>query len=136
MLHPPHEDCNYETCKQVDISPILTIIIVMVSQNLPFKLVYAPVVREHLEAIEGKYYSLIRDTIETQLRFEPDVETRNRKPLKRTRVSGGHWEIRFGPHNRFRVFYEVSREYSEVYILAVGEKEGNRLFIGGKEVEL
>jgi hypothetical protein len=34
-------------------------------------------------AIDAKYYMLIRSTIEARLAFEPDVETRNRKPLKR-----------------------------------------------------
>jgi hypothetical protein len=92
-------------------------------------------VRGHLEAIERKYYQLIRKTIETQLRFGPDVEAGNRKPLKRSITAGGDWEIRFGPKNRFRVFYEVNQERDEVHILAIGVKVGNRLFIGGKEVQ-
>jgi len=100
-----------------------------------FKLVYAPVVHEQLKAIQLKYYSLIRSTIEKQLQFQPDVETRNRKPLKRAIAPGGDWEIRFGPNNRFRVFYEVDHQRNEVHILAIGIKEGNRLLVGGKEVE-
>lgn len=102
----------------------------------PFELIYSPVVKEHLQAIEPKYYSLIRNTIEKQLQFEPDVETRNRKPLKRTSILEVSWEIRFGNHNRFRIFYEVDRELNKVFILAIGEKKGEKLFIGGKEVEL
>jgi len=101
----------------------------------PFDLIYAPITKEHLKAIEPKYYSLIRGTIEALLRFEPDVETRNRKPLKRPVVFEAEWEIRFGPGNRFRVFYEVQRGHHTVYILAIGEKEGSRLLIGGEEVE-
>ncbi|MCC7353180.1 MAG: type II toxin-antitoxin system RelE/ParE family toxin [Anaerolineae bacterium] len=100
-----------------------------------FNLAYAPLVKEHLRAIERKYYPLIRNGIESLLQFEPDVETRNRKPLKRSLILEGEWEIRLGPNNRFRVFYKVDRERDEVYILALGEKKGNRLFIGGKEVE-
>ena len=46
------------------------------------------------------------------------------------------WEIRCGPNNRFRVFYEIDREKSEVCILAIGVKQRNRLFIGREEVEL
>ena len=106
------------------------------SPKRPFEIVYAPIVKEHLKAIKRKYYSLIRDTIETQLRFEPDVETRNRKPLKRPVAFEADWEIRFGPSNRFRVFYEVDRDSNTVYILAIAEKKGSRLFIGGKEIEL
>ena len=102
----------------------------------PFELIYAPATREHLRAIEAKHHSLIRGAIEAQLRSEPDVETRNRKPLKRASALEADWEIRFGPDNRFRVFSAVSRERSQVYILAIGEKRGNRLMIGGQEVEL
>ena len=72
-----------------------------------FELVYAPQVREHLKAIERKHYGLIRREIEAQLQFEPEAETRNRKPLKRAVAFEAEWELRFGPNNRFRVFYEV-----------------------------
>jgi len=101
-----------------------------------FDLVYAPVVKEHLKAIDKKYYSLIRKTIETRLQFEPDRESRNRKPLKRPIEFGADWEIRFGPNNRFRVFYQVDQSNKEVLILAIGEKEGSQLYTGGKEVFL
>jgi mRNA-degrading endonuclease RelE of RelBE toxin-antitoxin system len=105
------------------------------TQKEPFKLIYAPLVKDHLKVIESKYYSLIRRSIEKQLRFEPDVETRNRKPLKRTIEFEPEWEIRFGPNNRFRVYYEVNRENHQVNILGIGEKKGSQLFIGGKEFE-
>jgi mRNA-degrading endonuclease RelE of RelBE toxin-antitoxin system len=101
-----------------------------------FELVYAPQVRGHLKAIERKYYGLIRQEIEGQLQFEPEVETRNRKPLKRAVAFEAEWEIRFGPNNRFRVFYEVDRDAGVVYILAIGVKVRDRLYIGGEEVEL
>ena len=102
----------------------------------PFELVYAPQARGHLKAIERKYYGLIRHEIEAQLQFEPELETRNRKPLKRAVAFEAEWEIRFGPNNRFRVFYEVDREARSVYILAIGFKVRDRLYIGGEEVEL
>jgi len=75
-----------------------------------------------LKAIERKYHSLTRRAVETQLRFEPDVETRNRKPLRYPNVLGAEWELRFGPGNRFRVFYEVDWEGHKVYILTLGEE--------------
>jgi len=101
-----------------------------------FLLIYAPITKFHLKTIERKYYSLIRTTIENELQFEPDVETRNRKPLRRPVTFEAEWELRFGPDNRFRVFYDINIESHEVYILAIGVKEGNRLFIGGKGVKL
>jgi len=110
----------------------VTIIMVM---GVPYKLVYAPQVKRHLKAMEPKYFSLIRTNIETQLRLEPTVETRNRKPLKPADFEG-EWELRFGPENRFRVFYAIDMQNREVQILAIGVKKGNRLFIGGQEVEL
>ncbi|OQX17756.1 MAG: addiction module toxin RelE [Desulfobacteraceae bacterium IS3] len=100
-----------------------------------FNIIYAVQTKEHLKAIDRKYYSLIRKMIEEQLQYEPDIETINRKPLKRKGVFGSEWEIRFGTDNRFRVFYDVDKEHNEVRILAIGEKYGNRLFIGGEETD-
>ena len=108
----------------------------VMKRRKPFDLIYAGAVREHLRYIERKYYSLIRETIEEQLAFEPDVETRNRKPLQRSMTFEEAWEIRFGPDNRFRVFYEIDHEAHAVNILAVGVKQKNRLRIGGEEIRL
>ena len=102
----------------------------------PFRLVYDPEVAQHLRQIERKHHSLIRQTIKEQLSYEPEVETRNRKPLEQPTGLGAIWEIRFGPNNRFRVFYDTSHARREVYILAIGVKRGNRLLIGGEEFEL
>ncbi|MBN2099891.1 MAG: type II toxin-antitoxin system RelE/ParE family toxin [Dehalococcoidia bacterium] len=109
---------------------------VTVPQGKLFQIVYAPVVKQNVKAIDRKHHALIKETIETQLEAEPDVETRNRKPLRRPVTVGAKWEIRFGPHNRFRVFYRVNYDDEQVEILAIGEKEGSRLLIGGEEVEL
>ena len=109
--------------------------IMVMARKSPFVLVYADEVKRHLRAIEVKYHSLIRLAVEAQLLHDPDVETRNRKPLKRPIVFGADWELRLGPENRFRVFYQVNAESREVRVLAVGVKVRNRLFIGGEESE-
>ena len=101
-----------------------------------FAIIYAPIVKEHLRIIKPKYYSLIRNRIKTMLSFDPDVEAVNRKPLKWPIMFGGEWEVRFGPDNRFRVYYRIDHEAHEVHILAIGFKIRNRLFIGDREVEL
>jgi mRNA-degrading endonuclease RelE of RelBE toxin-antitoxin system len=116
--------------------PKKTIIIVIMVSGQPYLLVYDPVVKEHLRAVDSKYYSLIRREIESQLLFEPDVETRNRKPLRRSVACEATWELRLGPQNRFRVFYDVNQQGHQVEILAFGVKTRNRLTIGKKEVEL
>ncbi len=102
----------------------------------PFALVYDSEVRTHLRAIEPKYRGLIQTTIEEQLRLKPDKETRNRKPLQRPVAFEATWELRFGPENRFRVFYAVSHERQEVQILAIGTKQRSRLMIGREEIKL
>jgi hypothetical protein len=101
-----------------------------------YTIVYARATVDHLRVIELKYHSLIRAAIEEQLPFEPGRETRNRKPVKQPTSFDADWEIRFGPDNRFRVFYTIHPEGRRVEILAIGEKEKNRLFIGGEEETL
>jgi hypothetical protein len=107
-----------------------------VPKKLPFTLVYAPVVAEHLIAIDAKYDSLIHEKIEEQLLYEPDRETRNRKPVEQPAAFQAEWEIRFGPHNRFRVFYQIDHDQRQVRVVAIGVKDRNRLLIGGQEVTL
>ena len=106
------------------------------ARRRPYILIYARGVTKHLEFIDAKYDSLIREKIEEQLRFEPGVETKNRKPLRQPAPFAAEWEIRFGPDNRFRVLYDINVEQHTVEILAIGVKDGNRLLIAGEEVEL
>jgi mRNA-degrading endonuclease RelE of RelBE toxin-antitoxin system len=101
-----------------------------------YSLIYDPQVRDHIARIEKKYHSLIRKEIERRLRYEPEVETRNRKPLLRPSTLGSAWELRAGPENRFRIFYKVDCELWTVNILAIGVKIKERLYIAGKEFDL
>jgi hypothetical protein len=107
----------------------------VMAKKSPFVLVYADEVKGHLRTIDNKYHSLIQSEVEGQLLFEPEVETRNRKPLKRPIAFGADWEFRLGPDNRFRVFYQVKAESREVRVLAIGVKERNLLLVGGEEFE-
>jgi mRNA-degrading endonuclease RelE of RelBE toxin-antitoxin system len=100
-----------------------------------FALSFAPEVISHLDEIERKHHGLIRQTIQAQLSYTPTRETRNRKPTEQPTPLGATWELRFGPKNCFRVFYEVDEVEHTVWILAIGVKEGARLFIGGKEID-
>ncbi len=102
----------------------------------PFTLSYDRETKRQLRAIEPKYHALIRKAIEEQLLFEPERETRNRKPLRQPAPFEATWELRFGPQNRFRVLYGVDPERREVQIQAIGVKKGNRLMVAGEEVEL
>ena len=97
-------------------------------------MIYANEVGKHVRTIERKYHRLIRRNIEEQLQFTPERPTRNRKSLEDVPGPfGTTWELRFGPDNRFRVFYEVVPHDRAVWILAIGVKVGNRLLIEGEE---
>ena len=101
----------------------------------PFTIILAPETLEHLDFIEAKDHRLIRKAIAQQLTFLPDQLTRNRKPLEQPAPFSATWELRFGPGNRFRVFYEVDSRNRVINVLAIGIKHRNRLLIGGEEFE-
>ena len=78
---------------------------------------------------------MIRSTIAEQLAYEPTTETHNRKLLRRPVAFGATWELRFGAGNRFRVYYRVTSEPREVWVLAIGVKGRNKVTIGREEYE-
>ncbi|MFI5455490.1 MAG: type II toxin-antitoxin system RelE/ParE family toxin [Isosphaerales bacterium] len=100
-----------------------------------FTLTFAPEAIEHFDRIESKYHGLLRRAIKEQLAYTPTKETRNRKPLEQPAPFGASWELRCGPDNRFRVFYDVNSASQAVWVLAVGIKDRSRLLIGGEEYE-
>ena len=100
-----------------------------------FTFSFAPEAIEHLDRIEPKHHSLLRQTIREQLSHTPTEETRNRKPLDQPAPFGASWGLRCGPDNRFRAFYEVDSETHLVRVLAIWVKDRNRLLIGGEEYE-
>jgi len=60
------------------------------------------------------------------------VETKNRKPMRPNPLAS--WELRIG---KLRDYYDIEEEAENVvYIVAIGVKERNRVWIGGEEVEL
>ena len=78
----------------------------------------------------------VLDAVDDQLRHQPDMPTRHRKRMHRTRWRT--WELRVGD---YRIFYDVEPAVDEagepeVVILAIGVKTGNRVLIGDEEHEL
>ena len=98
-----------------------------------YTLAFAPEVVQDLGAIDRKFHAILRKRIHQSLVVEPDRETRNRKPLDVPAPYGSQWELRFGPSNRYRVFYEIERDAAIVTILAIGVKERDVLRIGREE---
>lgn len=102
----------------------------------PFTIILDEQVYDYFEAIDRKCDSLIQTEIQTQLRYEADVRTRNRKEMDRENTFGASWELRFGPGNRFRVLYAIDEVKHHVIILALVTKIGNRWYVGKEEIEL
>ena len=69
--------------------------------------------------------------IQSQLEDEPLTPTKNKKPLRENPIAS--WELRM---DQVRIFYDVKQEVVTVYVISVGKKEHNRLYIRGQEVEL
>lgn len=88
-----------------------------------------PEAAEDLESMRKFDARRVVAAIESQLRHEPALETRNRKRLRPNTLA--EWELRV---DVFRVFYDVRDE--AVRIIAVGVKQGNELFIHGERYEL
>ena len=101
-----------------------------------FQLRFAPETIDHLDSIDRKHHRLIQKTMDERLAYTPEKATRNRKPLEQPAPFNPTWELRFGPKNRFRIFYEVDNTGRTVWVLAIGVKEGNHIFIGREEYEL
>ena len=92
------------------------------AKRQPYNLSFARGFARHLAFVETRYDRLIHDTMEEQLRFEPNVETRNRKPLRQPAPFAAQWELRFSPGNRFRVLYDIDEERRVVHVLAIARR--------------
>lgn len=99
---------------------------------MEFELEFSPDAWGHLQGFSARDRGILLDEINAQLRYEPNLETRNRKPMKESLLAT--WELRVG---KFRVFYDVhDNTVKIVSILAIGYKIHNQLFIGGRKFEL
>ena len=100
---------------------------------MAFDIEFTPTAANHVRAYRKFEQQIVLDAIGEQLLQEATTETRNRKRLGENELSD--WELRV---QKFRVFYDVIHEEDRqiVKIKAVGHKEHNTLYIGGKEVQL
>ena len=96
-----------------------------------YEIEFTPEANEDLKLFKKFEQKQILDETERQLKYEPNVATRNRKEMAPNDVAG--WELRIG---KFRVFYNVDRETRTVSIEAVGFKIGSILFLRGTRREI
>lgn len=99
---------------------------------MAFVIEYSPDAEDHLRALSARQRSTVFDEIDRQLLNEPDVETRNRKPMRPNPVAP--WELRI---DDLRVYYDIEYDPArKVLIRAVGVKTRNLVRIGGEEIQL
>lgn len=97
-----------------------------------YRIEYSPDSEEHFRALAVRQWAIILDSVERQLKYQPTVETRNRKPMRPNPLAP--WELRIGD---LRVYYDVEDEPEPVvYIRAIGIKEGNTVRIGKEVITL
>ena len=96
-----------------------------------FQIHFTPDAIEDLRWFKKAEQRRILAELESQLIYEPAVETRNRKRLRPNQLA--EWELRL---DRFRMFFDMDEENLLIQVQAVGYKRGSRLFIQGKEYEL
>jgi mRNA-degrading endonuclease RelE of RelBE toxin-antitoxin system len=100
--------------------------------DLSYRIDYSPETEEHLRVLTTRQRAMVFDGVDEQLEHQPDVETRNRKPMRPNPLAP--WELRIG---ELRVYYEIEEDPEQVVtIVAVGIKDRNRVLIGGKEIKL
>ncbi|NJO39383.1 MAG: addiction module toxin RelE [Cyanobacteria bacterium CRU_2_1] len=73
----------------------------------------------------------ILDGISIQLRYEPTVETRNRKRMRPNQIAD--WELRLG---KFRIFYNIDEQVLIVEIQRIGEKRGSDFFFHDEQEDM
>jgi mRNA-degrading endonuclease RelE of RelBE toxin-antitoxin system len=100
--------------------------------GVPYSIEYSPEALDHVEALTARQQAIVVGTVDQQLRFQPMVETRNRKPMRPNPLAP--WELRIGT---LRVYYDIDDAPEPiVYIRAVGIKRRNRVRIGGEEIQI
>jgi mRNA-degrading endonuclease RelE of RelBE toxin-antitoxin system len=93
---------------------------------LKYRIEYSPETEEHLRTLTARELTVL-DSVEKQLKHQPTVETRNRKPMRPNPIAP--WELRIGD---LRVYYDVEHEPEGIVsIRAIGIKERSfRVFSG------
>lgn len=92
---------------------------------------YTPDALEDLQSFRKHEQNIIIDGIDAQLRYEPVIETRNRKRMRPNALA--EWELRISD---YRVLYTVEAQVQIIEIQRIGEKRGNTFFFRGRKTDL
>jgi mRNA-degrading endonuclease RelE of RelBE toxin-antitoxin system len=88
-----------------------------------FEVELLPMAQRELDSLDAFYRRKVSGAISAQLTYEPNVVTRNRKPLPGA-VAGFEfdpplWELRV---DQYRVFYDVNLSDNQVNVRAIRQK--------------
>ena len=98
---------------------------------MAFKIDFSREAFEDLRALKKSDQVQIVAVIRSQLRYQPNVVTRNRKRLRPNEVA--QWELRVG---KFRILYNVDDRDLSVVVEAVAFKVGNVFFVRGMKRDI
>ncbi|MBI4603994.1 MAG: hypothetical protein HY721_18720 [Planctomycetes bacterium] len=98
---------------------------------MPYEISVSDEAMYHLRELSAGERSMILRRVQTVLRDAPCQVSRNLKALRPNPLA--RYELRVGD---FRVFFDPDVDVRVVRVLAVGRKEGSRLYVGGEEIEL
>jgi mRNA interferase RelE/StbE len=93
---------------------------------MPFRITITEDAESHLRALPAREQRILEAAILARLQDRPTTPTRAIKKLRPNPLA--EFELRVGD---LRVLYNV--EGSEVILLVVGRKVGNKLIVGGEE---
>ena len=96
-----------------------------------YEIIYTIEAEEDIKSFRKFEQQFLVDEIDRHLQFEPAIPTRKRKKLRPNDLA--EWELRI---DRFRVFYDVQEVVKIVKIVAIGQKQGNKVFVHGEEYDL
>jgi mRNA-degrading endonuclease RelE of RelBE toxin-antitoxin system len=99
---------------------------------LKYRIEYSPETEEHFQCLSKRQQVIVLDAVEKHLQFQPDIETRNRKPMRPNPLAP--WELRIGS---LRVYYDFEDSPERVvFVRAIGIKERNNVRIGREVIKL
>lgn len=99
---------------------------------MKYRIEYSPVTEKHFRALTKHQQMIVLETVGKQLQYQPNVETKNRKPMRPNPIAP--WELRIGD---LRVYYDFENEPEPIVsVRAVGIKERNKVRIGKEVIEL
>ena len=99
---------------------------------MSYRIIYSPGAKQQLHALTARQQRIVVDAVDTQLRHQPLLETRNRKSMRSNPLAP--WVLRVG---NLRVYYDVGdRPECVVFVCAIGVKQRNRVIFEREEFEL